>query len=153
MAGNQCFVKNSNTQDSDTFKNFMDALWELQQTQTSDYFTEKYHRVTDIASANKYQSTTQAIKLALVDPNDFSESFRWEYEQQGVFQKGNYNQNFGGTYFLENGVARAEGINVGPFTTQYIPYDTLVEQWGDEPWTVNSNFYITPYFVAITRSA
>ena len=201
MAGNQCFVKNSNTQDTDTFKNFMDALWELQQTQTSDYFTEKYHRVTDIASANKYQSTTQAIKLALVDPNDFSESFRWEYEQQGVFQKGNYNQAFGGTYFLENGVARAEGINVGPFTTQsrcfivegklskasngddiytitcvcdginvkispptgdwfvpgsttqYIPYDTLVEQWGDEPWTVNSNFYITPYFVAITRSA
>lgn len=197
MAGNACLVKNRDTQDTDSFKNFMDAIWNASQGGSLEYFTDKYHRVTDLASANKWQSTTQAIKLALVD----SESFYWNYEQQGVFQKGDYYQDFGGTYFPEEGLAIAEGINVGPFTTssrcfiiegkyskasngddiytltcacdginvnisapntdwfvpgsttQYIPYDTLMEQWGDEPWTVNSKFRITPYFVAITRSA
>lgn len=35
----------------------------------------------------------------------------------------------------------------------YIPYDALYEEWGDPAWEVQNNFVITPYFVAITRSA
>ena len=192
MEGNRCWVENGAAQDTDTFKNFMDALYE----NNSDYFSEKYHRVTDISSAHKWVSETQAIKLALLD----SDPFYWHYEQTGQFQKGNYNQSYGGTYFPQDNVALAEGVNVGPFTTQsrcfivsweiskasngdqiftltcvcdgidvnisaptgdwfvpgsttqYIPYETLMEQWGDQPWTVKSRFYIIPYLVAITRS-
>lgn len=110
-----------NEADRDTFKNFRDAIYEQQQnpSEVIPYFKNKYHRVTNIATAKKCHSATQAIKLALMDPNDYSKSFRWSYKQDGTFQKESLViEDENNNYFLEDNRIQTPTVNVGPFSTQ-----------------------------------
>ena len=128
------------TSDTDTFKNFMDNLYYMEEAgEPTSYFTNKLRR-----QWNANSPVSQETNALLLGFAENGAKYYWELEVQGTFQKGSLNSYYDGYIYPDDpgvlinnvfyNLMNASGVNLGPIGSSLFGYvrSTLTGGGGGE---------------------